>query len=205
MGQPQRVGQGGNFHRNFSGNDDSTCPSTVSDFGFVDVGVAGTIVLMSPGPVFYFPPTGPAAPANPSPAGTFSPHDAGGSLALEDVPRDVVPSDARPAGGGAGTDTGGPIGSVVGGGIVPTTVPGGDSGPQVPGQSPASAGGGPGPDDLRPHLVSVDGGTTGGAPDRFFWSVVFCVSCGLFLSLCMSMLCSWCGASEDEGKGGSGV
>ena len=192
--QRGRGGQGGNFHGDFSGNDESTRASTAPS-----VVVIGIMLL----------PAGlaPAAPVHPS-SGTLSPRDAGGPL--EDVSRDVVPSDAQPqpadTDGGAGTGTNDPIGSVGGGETAPTTTPVGGRDSQNPGQTPAPAGGGPGSGpDLRPHLVPVVGGARGPQYPHPFWSVVFCVSCGLLLSLCISMLCSWFGAPEDEGKGGSGV
>ena len=190
----QRVGQGGNFHGNFSGNNESTRASTAPSA----VGVLFVIGIM-------FPPTGLApapAPAHPS-SETLSPDDAGGPL--EDVPGDVVPSDAQPADtdGGAGTDKTDPIGSVGGGEIALTTTPGGGGDSQNPGQSPTPAGGDPGKlPDLRPHLVPVVNGGAQSSPGHFFWLVAFRVSCGLLIALAVTMLCKClCSPGEDEDKG----
>ena len=189
----------GNVGTNFKGNSDPTADPGTDAPSAVEVGCGHQVIgIIGPTPA-------PAAPAHDPPSGTLPPY--GGGF-LDPVPRGAVPRDAGPADGTTGAETE-PIASVGGGEVVPAG-PGGPGDSQGPGQSPAPAGGGRGSGpDLRPHLVpEVVGGTgSGGArgPEYFCWSVVFCVSLGLLISLCISMLCKWFYVPGDEDRGGSGV
>lgn len=207
MSVPQRVGRSGNFNGgNFRGNSGSTRTPDSGPPSAVSVGCGAPDPESVPGRqvIGIIGPT-PATPAHDPSPGTLSisPHSGG---FFGPVSHDAVPTDARPAGGSAGAETE-PAGSVSGGGMVPTgSGGGGDSQEPAPPPTPAGGGQGSGP-DLRPHLVGVGRGVSAGEArwsQHFGWSVVFCISCGLLVSLSIAMLCKCLSASEDKGRDGGG-